>query len=48
MRGALDGFLSSSRCRNPNTRRAYAVALDEVGLIDQVLTAMCLALRSQD
>ncbi len=30
MRRAVDAFLSSSRCANPNTRRAYAGALDRV------------------
>lgn len=30
VRAALDLFLSSPRCKNPNTRRAYAAALDKV------------------
>jgi hypothetical protein len=29
-RAAIDTFLSSPRCTNPNTRRAYAGALDRV------------------
>lgn len=30
LRGALDKFLSSSRCVNPNTRRGYAATLDKL------------------
>lgn len=30
VRTAVDRFLSSARCRNPNTRRAYAGALDRL------------------
>lgn len=30
VRTALDCFLSSPRCKNPNTRRAYGAALDKV------------------
>ncbi len=30
VRAAVDAFLSSPRCANPNTRRAYASALDRV------------------
>jgi integrase len=30
VRSAVDGFLASARCANPNTRRAYASALDRL------------------
>ena len=30
MRTAIDRFLSSARCANPNTRRGYATALDKI------------------
>ncbi|GAA2063010.1 hypothetical protein GCM10009839_87850 [Catenulispora yoronensis] len=30
IRDAMDRFLSSPRCANPNTRRAYAAALDKL------------------
>lgn len=30
LRAAVDAFLSSARCANPSTRRAYAVVLDRV------------------
>ncbi len=33
-RSAVDGFLASPRCANPNTQRAYASALDR--LLDQI------------
>jgi site-specific recombinase XerD len=35
IRDAIDAFLSSKRCANPNTRRAYGDALDKVaGVLD--------------
>ncbi len=40
-RGAVDGFLSSARCGNPNTRRAYAGALDHV--LDEIGVEIDLA-----
>ncbi|MGH9070638.1 MAG: hypothetical protein ACRDX8_05605 [Acidimicrobiales bacterium] len=30
LQAVIDAFLSSPRCANPNTRRAYAAVLDRV------------------